>query len=539
MKRSLAAITIICMIGLLFMVGCDQSENPTISEVPDSVKCTNGNMIGKVENDIFSHKGIPYAKAPVGELRWKAPEKPEPGDEDFDASEYGYTAIQTEWFSEEASYREQSEDCLTLNVWTSSPNEETKKPVMLFFHGGAYAWGGSGDPLYDGQNFIEAHDDIVFVTANYRLGMMGFVDFSSVEGGEAFADAPNLGLLDHIKALEWVNENIAAFGGDPDNVTIFGESAGGGTTSLLMIVDEADGLFKRCISQSGSVALTSSKEDCRFQTELIMEISGAKSMADLMAMSEEEIKELNATEIDDEGTTLNDLFNMPQRDGRLLPDTVEGVYEAFSNRDTDVDYMTGTNKNEWNYWIGEMVTGDPETDYEVFTEWMKERFDGDVANMDAEDQALIDEFIALQTDKESPWDIVEFYNDIAFRVPACIEAANYAAAGGNVYMYYWEYPSAINRYGACHAVELSYIFNNLENTIFTGDNPNRELAVKAQEAWVNFAKTGNPSIDGMEWPKYDSKTRATMSIDKEWSVVNDPLKSQRELVEKLIKYDIK
>ncbi len=533
-------ISIILMVGLLlFVAGCEPGQEEASIGMADAVKCTNGNMIGTVTNGISSYKGMPYAKAPVGDLRWKAPVSPDSSDEDFDASDYGFAAIQTEWFSEEASYREQSEDCLTLNVWTNSPNQDSKKPVMVFFHGGAYAWGGSGDPLYDGQNFIEAHDDLVFVTANYRLGIMGFIDFSSVPGGEEFADAPNLGLLDHIKALEWINENIAAFGGDPDNITIFGESAGGGTTSLLMVIDEARGLFKRCISESGSVALADSKEDCQFQTEIIMELTGAESMSDLLSMTEEELKELNATEIDDDGNTVNDLFNMPQRDGKLLPDTVEGLYEAFKNRDSDVDYMTGSNKNEWNYWIGEMATGDPELDYEIFMEWMDERFTEDVSNMEEKDKVIVENFMAFQAEKDYPWDIVEFYNEIAFRVPACIEAANYADAGAVVYMYYWKYPSSINRYGACHAVELSYVFNNLDNTIFTGPGPNEELAAKVQEAWVNFAKTGNPSIAGREWPRYDSNTRATMVIDSEWYVENNPLREERELIEKLIKYDIK
>lgn len=539
MQKKLFQLLLV-LLAILLVVGCrPQDAGEDLSGLAVPVKCTNGNMIGKVENGISSYKGMPFAKAPVGDLRWKAPVAPDPSDEDFDASDYGYTAIQTEWFSEEASYREQSEDCLTLNVWTSSPNTDDKKPVMVFFHGGAYAWGGSGDPLYDGQNFAEAHDDVVFVTANYRLGIMGFIDFSFIEGGEDYGDAPNLGLLDHIKALEWVQENIAAFGGDPENVTIFGESAGGGTTSLLMIIDEADGLFKRCISESGSVALTSSKESCRFQTEMMMEISGAETMADFLAMTEDDLKELNASEIDEYGTTINDLLNMPQRDGKLLPDSVEGLYEAYAKRNPNVDYMTGTNRNEWNYWIGEMVTGDPETDYEVFTEWMTERFEEDVANMDEEDQAIVEAFMALQADKEYPWDIVEFYNEIAFRVPACMESANYADAGGKTFMYFWEYPSAIDKYGACHAVELSYVFNNLDNEIFTGPNPNPALAKMVQEAWVNFAKTGDPSIDGIKWPEYNRETRSTMIINSEWSVAHDIMKEQRELVEKLIKYDIK
>lgn len=531
-----AAILILCL-GLL--AGCGSQEKEK-AEAADGVKCQNGNMIGTVNEGVSSYKGIPYAKAPTGDLRWKAPQDPDDSDEDVDAFDYGYSAIQTEWFSEAASKREQSEDCLTLNVWTASPNSDEKKPVMVFFHGGAYGWGGSGDPLYDGQSFVKAHDDVILVTANYRIGIMGFIDFSSVEGGSDYGDAPNLGLLDHVQALKWVKENIAQFGGDPENVTIFGESAGGGTTSLMLAMDEAKGLFKRCISESGSAALTYSKEDCQELTKTILEVSGAKNMKELAALSEEELKKINAAEIDDEGTTVNDLTNMPQRDGKVLPESLEELYAAYEKgAGKDVDLMIGTNKNEWNYWIGEMAVGDEEENYEAFQGWMAERFAGDKEAMSKKDRKTVDEFISLQSDKEEPWKTVEFYNDIAFRVPACIEAANHTKAGGKTYMYYWTYPSAIERYGACHAVELSYVFNNLQDTSFTGENPNKELAAKVQEAWVNFAKTGDPSIEGADWPQYNGDTRQTMIIGEEWKVEKDPLSKQRELIETLIKYDIK
>jgi para-nitrobenzyl esterase len=536
---------ILCLVLPIQLMGCAGSENAAEKagktlENAEGVPCQNGNMIGTMENGVASYKGIPYAKTPTGDLRWKAPEAPSDSDEDFDASDYGDSAIQTEWFSEKASYREQSEDCLTLNVWTSSPNTDAKKPVMVFFHGGAYGWGGTGDPLYDGQNFTEAHDDVILVTANYRLGIMGFIDFSAVEGGEAYSDAPNLGLRDQILALQWIKENIEQFGGDPDNVTIFGESAGGGTTSLLMITDEAKELFKRCISESGSVALTYSKEDCRNQTEVLMELAGAKNMQDLLALSEDRLKELNATVINEDGYTLNDLVNMPQRDGKLLPGTLEGVYQAFSEEPAmSKDLLIGTNKNEWNYWIGEMAVGDAEENYLAFKSWMESRFAQDTSEMDESGRETVDDFLTLQSDKEEPWKTVELYNDLAFRVPACIEAANHADAGGNSYMYYWTYPSAIERYGACHAVELSYVFNNLEDTDFTGEDPSEELAVKIQEAWVNFAKTGDPSISGIKWPKYTGDRRETMIIGKDWTVLKDPLAEQRILGESLIKYDIK
>jgi para-nitrobenzyl esterase len=507
------------------------------------VMCRNGNMAGTKKNGVFAFRGIPYAKPPVGGLRWKAPVEPDASTDDVNATNYGYSAIQTEWLTEDASYREQSEDCLTLNIWTKSPNTDAGKPVMVFIHGGAYGWGGTGDPLYDGQNFAEINGgDIVFVTINYRLGIIGFIDFSSVEGGEAYEDAPNLGLLDQIQALKWIQGNITQFGGDPGCVTIFGESAGGGSVSCLMIMDAAKGLFRRCIAESGSSALTSGKEQCRAQTEVILGITGAKSMDDLLAMTEDDLKELNGTIVDDEGKTVNDLTNMPQRDGKWLPDTVEGLYEAYlTTADNDVDFMTGTMENEWNYWIGEMMTGDPETDFEEFTEWMNRRYKEDTALMSADDKRFVEAFMAAQEGNADNWKVVELYNELAFRIPACEDAKIFADSGGKSYMYYWKYPSAIKRYGACHAVELAYVFGNLDDTVFTGDitDSGKTLAAKTQEAWVNFAVTGDPSIEGVAWPAYDSNTRMTMIIDDDWKVESDPLVEQRRYIEPLLRYGIR
>lgn len=526
------------------LAGCDrEGGNDKVADKvvkAEGVMCSNGNMIGRIDDGVSSYKGVPFAKPPVDELRWKAPEAPDESDEDVDASEFGDTALQTEWFSEGASSLEKSEDCLTLNIWTTSPNTDEKKPVMVFFHGGAYGWGGSGDPLYDGHNFVKEHDDVIMVSANYRLGILGFIDFANVEGGENFPDAANLGILDHIQALEWVNQNIEYFGGDPNNVTIFGESAGASSTSLLMIMDETKDLFQRSISESGACVITESKEDSVAKLDLILEIAGAENMDDLMAMSTEDLVKLNETVIDDEGTTVNDMYWMPERDGKLFPEDIIEFYEKFSQSPAkDRDYMAGTNENEWNYWIAEMAMGDDDENFEVFTAWMDERMENDKNMMTEEEQKYIDDFMALQEDKDHPFDITEFYNDIVFRTPAIVQSANHSDGGGNTYMYYWKYPSDIDKFGACHAVELSYIFNNLKQTDFTGTPANPKVAKKAQEAWVNFAKTGNPSIEGVEWPKYDTKNRSTMTINEEWVVENDPLSEQRKLTEKLMKYAIK
>ena len=254
--------------------------------------CANGTFLGTRKGQVLCFRGIPFACPPVGELRWKKPQPAPDRGGVYEARYNGRSPIQTEWPSERASYYPQGEDCLYLNVWTAEPRGE-KKTVMVFIHGGSYGWGGTADPLYDGENLVRAHPEVVLVTIAYRVGIAGFVDFSGVPGGEAYPDAPNLGLWDQIEALRWIRRNIAAFGGDPDKVTIFGESAGGGSVSLLPFIPEAKGLFRRVIAESGSVALTYSREECRDFTRRLMKAAGADTMRDLLELTEEELAEVN------------------------------------------------------------------------------------------------------------------------------------------------------------------------------------------------------------------------------------------------------
>lgn len=543
MKKKLWILTILACFALA-LCGCGGSDTKDAEEASSdtAAACQNGTFVGQVEEktNVLSFKGIPYAKAPVGDMRWKAPQAPEASDETIEAKDFGKTSIQYEWPSEPASYNEIGEDCLTLNVWTKDLKAKDK-PVMVYFHGGGFAWGGTSDPLYDGQYFVEQNEDIVMVTANYRVGFMGFIDFSKVEGGEAFADAPNLGILDHIQALKWVKENITAFGGDPDNVTIFGESAGGGTTSTLLVVDQAKGLFNKCISQSGSVALTYSQEEVDEWglTETLLKVTGAKNMDDLIAIPEKELIKYYTEPFDEEENCLNDLYNMPLRDGKLIP---EDPYKALADgASKDVILMTGSNANEWNYWIEEMGEEDMKTAVKMYEKaivddklsWAKNA-------ATKQEKKAINQFLDLQKDKEELWAKTEFCNDIAFRVPAIAEAANHSDAGGKSYMYYFAKESDEENMKACHASEVAYVFHNLTGAGFSG-TMDEKLADQMCAMWANFARTGDPSIDGVTWTPYDSDTRETMVIgnDSSLKMESDPLAEQRKLIEPLLKYYVK
>ena len=223
------------------------------------VKCHNGIFLGKENEDIISYKGIPFARPPIKNLRWKPPLDCEDSDNIFEAYHFQKSPIQSETPGEDASYYEISEDCLYLNIWKYN-DEQKNKPVMVFIHGGDFGWGGTVDPLYDGHNFVKNHNDIILVTITYRLSILGFLDLTLIKGGEDYKESPNLGLLDQIQALKWINKNIENFGGDKNNVTIFGESAGGSSVTLLPLINGTKRLFKRIISQSGSFAWTINKE---------------------------------------------------------------------------------------------------------------------------------------------------------------------------------------------------------------------------------------------------------------------------------------
>ena len=484
-----------------------------------AVTCGNGTFVGKQQDGVTVFRGVPYALQPVGERRWKRAEPVEASDSVFEAYYNGKTPVQTLLDSERASYYPQGEACLYLNIWTDRSYQN--KPVMVFFHGGSYGWGGTADPLYDGHNFVKAHPDVMMVTAGYRVGLLGFVDFRYLKGGEEFPDAPNLGILDQIEALRWVQKNIAAFGGDPNNVTIFGESAGGGSVSLLPIIPEAKGLFRRVIAQSGSVALTFSKEECRNYTMKLVKGTGAKSADDLMQLSEDQIIALN--------TELKLDNNFPQRDGKLIP---ENPYLPYQDGITaDVDMLIGTNSNELNYWIGELGGIVP------FRLGIPVKFENDIQTLSKADKKRVKKFMA-SLKGHSMWRIAEFYNEVMFRLPAVKQAELHSLNGGRVFMYYWKEPSAIRFRGACHAVELAYVFGNTDETIYTGKPADRELSETVMNIWANFAKTGNPSLPSLDWKPYDIPERATMLLQKQPVLTRDVLKEQRELLAPLLKYMI-
>lgn len=494
-------------------------ENKVIEgEYPQelAVEATNGVFVGEQEDNLLTFKGIPYAVQPTGKGRWQVAQ-PEPDSRLVrEAKYFGHSAIQQRSQTNAASLYPQGEDCLTLNIWTAADGMRTAhRPVMVWIHGGSYVSNGTVNPRNWGDKFVKAHPEVVFVSVNYRLGLLGFLDLSQLPDGKAYAKSGYLGILDQVEALRWIRRNIAAFGGDPDNVTIAGHSAGAGSVSLLASIDEAQGLFKRAIMQSGSVAFTSSCEDCQRLTKRVLDASGAKTVADLQALSQDEIIAMN----DKVGV----FFRFPERDGVIIP---EDPYSRFDGFNSGIDMLIGSTADESCYWVDAM--GGEEKFGIAVQLWYRYI----ASSLDSTQQENASRFLDI-VPEEKLWPVAELFNDLMFRGPAIEMAQRHAASGGRTYMYYWTKSLNEPIYGACHGAEVSYVLNT-DRQIKTGDVHNPALASEVQQMWVNFATTGNPSTPAHYWPAYETTQRATMVLGDTIHLVNDPLSEQRQLIAPLM-----
>ena len=254
-----------------------------------TVKCSNGSFIGDESEALIVWRGIPYATQPIGNLRWKKALPAADDDSTYEAIKPGHIPLGPDNDSEGKA--EFGEDCLVLNIYCNKTCEDTKKPVMVWIHGGGFVTESQAQPLYDMSNLAGLYPDVLFVSIDYRLGFMGFMNFEKVPGGEDYKEAGNLGLLDQLEALRWIRKNIAGFGGDPDNVTIFGESAGSASCTFLPLIDGSEGLFRRIIAQSANVAYCDTMEHGMHVTQNFLNAAGCETMDDLLKLTTEELLE--------------------------------------------------------------------------------------------------------------------------------------------------------------------------------------------------------------------------------------------------------
>jgi para-nitrobenzyl esterase len=481
-----------------------------------------GKIRGSMQDKIHSFKGVPYGASTAGSGRFMPPVKPQPWTGVRDALELGPASPQMPSHLVPESMAQQpssdahgSEDCLDLNVWT--PSLSGKRPVMVWYHGGGYSAGSANWKMYDGTN-LASKQDVVVVTVNHRLNVFGYLYLAEL-GGEKYAQSSNVGLLDLVASLEWVRDNIAAFGGDPGNVTIFGQSGGGGKVSTLLAVPAAKGLFHRAIAESGSAVKGVPRDRATHGAEAFLAQLGLK------AHQVDELQKMPQAQLLQAMRATKGLPLAPVVDGRTLPrDPFDPVAPSIT---ANVPFIIGSTETEvtWNV----NMKFDP-LDEAQLHERVKEAARVDDTTADrliavyrkGRPQASnLDLFLILSTD---------FSN---FRSGTDTEAERKAElAKAPVYKYYFQWYSPVRggQLRSYHTLDIPFVFENTDIAeSMVGGAPERyELAAKMSGAWAAFARTGNPNHKGLpHWAPFNTAQRATMIFNKECRAVNDPYREER------------
>lgn len=492
-----------------------------------AVELIAGKMKGTERDGIHIFKGIPYALPPVGELRWHAPQAAWPWMGVLDASEYGCWAPQNKSAMAAvmgAEEGDQDESCLTLNVWTPGL-DSANRPVLVWIHGGGFTTGSGAQGIYEGRT-LARHGDVVVVTINYRLGIFGFANLKEVSGGRIPATG-NEGLLDQAMALAWVQENIDMFGGDPDNVTILGESAGGMSIGALMALPEARGLFHKAIPQSGACHTAATMDTAPLVGEAIMkdtglDVDGLKSASVEVLLRAQRHIEGNKVE----GFPLSTLGSLPFRpviDGKVLPGLP--IDSVRAGAIANIPVMAGSTLDEWRL-FGALSPAIKELNDETMRKRMGYLI-GDTY-IPGLIEAYKEGLLARGIEPTPPEIFMAVQTDRIFRIPAIRLLESQQAHESRVYSYIfdWKSPAARGELGACHAIELGYVFGTHTKPgalKFYGSGPAAaSLATATMDAWTAFARTGNPG-----WPNYDTDKRATNMLGENCRVENAPLEIER------------
>jgi para-nitrobenzyl esterase len=518
---------ILLAIGLAFALSYVLSGSALTAN--DVIRVEGGLISGSVVDGVRSYKGIPYAASTAGELRWKAPQPPAVWEGVRECNDFGPDCPQAPYPQSSIYYsapRKQGEDCLCLNVWTAAKADE-KRPVMVWIHGGALTRGSGATSSYDGTAL--AKKGVVLVTINYRLGPLGYLAHPELTAESPHHSSGNYGALDQIAALNWVHKNIAAFGGDPGRVTIFGESAGSWSVNALVASPLAKGLFHRAIGESGGTfgPMTYLKEDRdgRPSAEKIGEAfakaAGADSIKALRALPAEKIVEVFNN--DPEGRKFR---TQPNVDGWALPDEIRAIFAQGKQNDATV--IVGSNANEMTSLT--LPASVPKT----MEEYRK--------RVESQYGAMIKEFDAVYP-VESEADIAAAYlgslRDVTFTLPMRAWARMTAKGRSKAYLYFFSHvpPNPNSKYlGAYHAGEIVYVFNNLNRRNPLLQEADLKLAEMMSNYWVNFATTGDPNGKGLpEWTPYDSETEAYLEFGDAVQIRNRLLKAQLDFIERFQK----
>jgi len=499
-----------------------------------TVETTAGRIRGLNQNGVLAFRGVPYGASTAGSARFMPPSKPRSWTRVRDAFELGFRCPQTDaGLIPEVNAVDRrepmGEDCLVVNVWTPGASNARKRPVMVWLHGGGYSVGSAGFTIYDGANLAK-NEDMVVVGVNHRLNVFGFLYFAEI-GGEQYAHASNVGMMDIVAALEWVRDNISAFGGDPGNVTIFGQSGGAGKVSTLLAMPSAKGLFHRAIVESGSAVKGVARGDASQSSEDFLAKLGLK--ANQIDQAQKLPMQQLVTAMGSAGVPGNPGLRLaPTTDGHTLPS------DPFDPRapeiSSDVPLLTGTVETEVAFLLNQPL--DEIDDAKLHQEVKQVVRKADDAQVDR----LIAAYRAGRPNIANRHLELIVASDATFRQGVMIQSERKAAAQrAPVYMYYftWQSPVREGKLGAFHTVEIPFVFRNLEaGKPMTGTGEDRyALSNQISGAWAEFARSGNPSHTGMpNWPAFTNNERATMILNNECKVVNDPNGEERKMLRSLL-----
>jgi para-nitrobenzyl esterase len=494
-KSSVLTPGLLMAATILFLFSFRISKNTSIYSDPVMTEAGLVSGVKSEASNVIAYKGIPFAAPPVGNLRWKAPQPAIPWQGVKKCETFGPSPMQSKpvpfmVYTPEFLIPEKpiSEDCLYLNVWTSAGKKD-RKPVFVWIYGGGFTSGGTAVPIYDGEAM--AKKGIIFVSVNYRVGVFGFLAHPDLTKEAPYHSSGNYGLLDQIAALQWIKKNISAFGGDPDNVTIDGQSAGSMSINCLVASPVAKGLFNKGIAESGSffIMKTNNLKEAEKQGLDLANSVHAASLEDLRKITAEQLMKFPAQ-------------YKPIIDGYVLPKSVPEIFAE--EKENNVSLIIGWNADE------SFVNGFKNK--ESFQKEAKEKYGKDA------DEFL--KYFPANTDEEATRSQIKLSRDMIFAVSGYKWADIQSTQGKSpVYVYYFarKLPATADfiKYGAFHTGEVAYVMDNLKFLNRPWEPADFQLADLMSNYWINFISSSNPNSKNLpDWPTYNTKTFQVMIFDK-------------------------